>query len=443
MSYVNPISLPGQPFTSLADPTVLWHSDRYWLFVSGRQAWSSIDLVHWEHHRLDLPRTVVAPTLVEHAGTIYLSGNGRGMFAAPHPLGPWQEMGPVVGANGSPIEWVDPMLFVDDERVYCYHNLAKRPGTLGVFVTELDPAAGLRRARSDTIHCFGHVPEHTWERWGDANEFAEVAWIEAPWMIKYGGQYHLQYSGAGTEWRSYAVGVYTSRSPTGPFTYDGRSPLLRRRGGLLDGPGHHAIVRGPGGALFNLYHVLFRNEGRFDRRLALDPVSFDERGRLLLHGPSETPCRVPGSAAAVAGGDLGWRPLATDKPARASSEAPGRGAAYAVDPSVRTWWQAADAVFPQWLEVDLAGEMCVRAFRIIFAPTHAPGCALGGAYRYTFEGSLDSAGYRVLFDGRSGSDDRDVQYHELEPTRVRFIRVRLEAGYDGAPAGIIDISPFG
>src|SRR5262245_8114089 len=111
-SYTNPFSLPGQPFASLADPTILRHEDRFYLFASGRQAWSSRDLVSWEHHTVALPKSVVAPSLIEHDGTFYLSGNGVGIFEAPHPLGPWHYAGDVLNQEGSKLDWADPMFFV-------------------------------------------------------------------------------------------------------------------------------------------------------------------------------------------------------------------------------------------------------------------------------------------------------------------------------------------
>jgi hypothetical protein len=441
-SYANPFSLPGAPFASLADPTLLWHEGRCYLFVTAHQAWSSVDLVSWDEHAVQLPKKVVAPALVEHKGTFYLSGNGAGIFEAPHPLGPWRYAGDVETVQGSRLAWADPMFFVDDDqRVYAYHNVVTGVGTDGVYVTELDPSAGLRRARSETRHCFAYVHQHRWERWGDANEFSEVAWIEAPWMTKHRGRYYLQYSGAGTEWRTYAIGLYTSESPLGPFVYDERSPLLRQRVGLLVGTGHHALVRGPKGGLYNFYHVLFRNGSRFDRRLALDRADFDDEGHLVLAGPSETPQPFPDEEPGAAR-DLGWLPLCTDKPVRASSAAPGRDPEHAVDQYVRTWWQAADASWPQWLEVDLLGSFVLRAFRVIFAPTQARGVVLRGSCAYRIEASADGARFDTIFEVAPG-DDRDIQYYEFKTASARKVRIMMMGGYEGAAAGIIDFSVFG
>ena len=123
-----------------------------------------------------------------------------------------------------------------------------------------------------------------------------MAWIEGPWVTKHDGVYHLQYSGCGTEWDSYAIGVYQSSSPTGPFAYVESSPILRHSGGLIRGTGHHAMARDKSGKLWMLYHVLFGNTDKFDRRLALDPVGFDERGRMFVGGPSERAALAPGVA---------------------------------------------------------------------------------------------------------------------------------------------------
>ena len=51
-------------------------------------------------------------------------------------------------------------------------------------------------------------------------------------MTKRNGTYYLQYSAPGTEWKTYAVGVYTSKRPLGPFTYAPRNPSDATRHGI-------------------------------------------------------------------------------------------------------------------------------------------------------------------------------------------------------------------
>ena len=73
-------------------------------------------------------------------------------------------------------------------------------------------------------HLFGFNPMHAWERYGEANEYPTVAWIEGPWVIKRNGIYYLEYSASGTQWKSYAEGYYTATSPLGPYTYAENNP---------------------------------------------------------------------------------------------------------------------------------------------------------------------------------------------------------------------------
>jgi len=188
----------------------------------------------------------------------------------------------------------DSMAFVDDDgRVYMYYSGRHADGIWGV---ELD--------RKDLTHFAGPAkklwtfdPSHVWERYGDNNEGTSLSWLEAPWMTKHNGTYYLQYSAPGTEWKTYAVGVYTSRSPLGPFRYAPVNPILVHKNGLINGTGHHSIVQGPDGNLWAIYTILYRNWNVFDRRIGLDPVGFDAMGNMFIAGPSESPQWGPGNAA--------------------------------------------------------------------------------------------------------------------------------------------------
>lgn len=449
-TWCNPLPLPRRPGsrgagTGAADPEAVLHEGLYYLFVTGGQAYVSKDLFTWEYRRVETPFEVVGPALALKDGFFYLAGNGcEGMLRARHPLGPWENLGEIQDHEGRRVHWADLMFFVDEDGTfYCYHQPGTGVGTDGIFAAAMDPRAGYRRALSPARKCLGFEPAHEWERFGDRNEFPDYGWIEGPFMTRRGGKYHLQYSGCGTEWVRYAVGLYTADAALGPFRYDERSPLLTSTSGLLQGTGHHGLVGAADGRLWNVYHVLVHLTGKFDRRLALDPVDFDAEGRMVFHGPSQTPRNPDGS-------DAGLVPLGVGKEVRASSQAPGRDAAYAVDDNVRTFWQASDETIPQWLETDLGAEFTVGAQRLVFAEPAARGGSRAEwkPYGYRLEASLDGKAWGTVLDRTADGPDSDIRYDEVtgegdRPVRARYLRLHITAKPSGLPVGVIDWGIFG
>jgi hypothetical protein len=442
-TYCNPLPMPESQ--SLADPTVIQFEGKWYLYAGGSGAFSSPDLVNWTHHSVKLPGPMVGPTLERSGDFFYLAGNGAGhLMRGRHPLGPWEDLGPIKDARGKPVHWVDLCFFRDDDGTfYCYHNSGSGVGADGVYVTVLDPAKNYAQALGPSKHCFGYNPAHVWERWGDANEFPDVAWIEGPWMSKRNGRYYLSYSGCGTEWRRYAVGVYTSNSPTGPWTYDDRSPILHDRGGLLNGTGHHCLTIGPDGNWWIVYHVLVHQTHGFDRRLAIDPVSFDADGRMIVGGPTETPQPAPAASGAARRPAAGLLPLTINKPATASSSGPGRTPDYAVDNYIRTWWEPADDTLPQWLEVDLAGTFSVEAARIIFSNAGIGPRSESAPYRYKIEVSADKKVWRIAVDKSANNTPCNIEYEQFAPVRGRYVRLTITAAPRDRRLGVIEFTAFG
>ncbi|MEJ7678621.1 MAG: family 43 glycosylhydrolase [Segetibacter sp.] len=187
------------------------------------------------------------------------------------------------------------------------------------------------------MHLFKFNPEHKWENQGAFNEYTNVCWMEAPYMTKHNGTYYLQYSAPGTDWKTYAVGVYRSKSPLGSFKYDETSPILKSRGGLIYGTGHHCMINAPDGSLWCVYTLLYNNWSTFERRIAMDPVTFDKAEHMVVNGPSEMPQKAPGTNKDLANNGTGSLPLSVDKVnVNASSSKPGRHPKYAIDDYLRT-----------------------------------------------------------------------------------------------------------
>ncbi len=433
LRYCNPIPispflvekarLGGKDFArSMADPTAIRYNGKWYLFPTGgmgssgkSQAWVSEDFVHWQYHPLavaDRTTTITAPTVAEYRGKFYLVGNGTGLYRSTDPLGPYEFAGNFKDAEGKPLRIFDAMIFVDDDqRVYLY--------TGGVWGVELNPD-DLTSAKAPQVRLFQGNAEHVWERRGDSNQDASRGGAtEAPWMTKRNGVYYLQFSSPGTEWKTYAVGLYTSRSPLGPYVYDARSPILVDRGGLINGTAHNSVVEGPGGTYWMFYHVLYGNQGGFDRRLAMDPVGFDAQGRMFVNGPTETPQWAPGVKPNPAlDNSTGSIPLSIDMWVRqASSSAPGRDPAYAFDNHVRTWWAPADGDATPWLAVDLSREYTIDSARTLFSD-HGLDAAKGdvsGSYQYRIEVSADNKEYKTVVDKSRNNDEGNIEFDEIPP----------------------------
>jgi xylan 1,4-beta-xylosidase len=484
LRYCNPLSIAASSRdgsamgVSLGDVTVVPEGGRYYMFCTGGGGWVSEDLVHWNYEGVEMRegRVPVAPHVAKYNGAFYMSGNSAPLYKAPDILGPYEKAGDWTDASGHPWKgesngraWngaFDVDIFIDDDnRPYLYF-----PGrsTDGIYVVALDPD-NLSRFASEPVHLFGFDASHVWERYGDANEYPDVSWIEGPWMMKHDGTYYLQYSASGTQWLTYAAGVYTSKSPTGPFVYAPVNPILRKTSGVVTGPAHGCIVEGPGGGLWQFYTIVLANPPG-GRRLGMDPVGFDGKGNLFVKGPSETPQWAPGVAPEpAAGNDSGSIPLTVNK-MRAmnaksgfSSQRPGRDAAYATDNSAGTWWEPAEEDAAPSITIDLSPAtefdpvqmFTVDSSRIMFST--GGGFRFGGgrnsraevgavvAFQYKIEASSDGESYRTILDKTGSTVTKYVEFDELAPTTCRFVRLTL-TGWPktgNSPLGIVEFTVFG
>jgi len=485
--YCNPLSIEassrdGSPAgVSLGDVTIVPEAGKYYMFCTGGGGWVSKDLVSWKYEGVDVRqgRVPVAPHVVKYRGQFYMSGNNAPLYRAPSILGPYEVVGswtdvtgkPWTGvSNGRPWEGAfDVDIFIDDDgKPYLYF-----PGrsTDGIYVVPLDPN-DLSRFAAQPTHLFGFDKSHVWERYGEANEYPDVSWIEGPWMVKREGTYYLQYSASGTQWLSYATGMYTSKRPTGPFTYAPLNPILRKTAGVVTGPGHGCLVQGPDGQWWQFYTIVLANPPG-GRRLGMDPVGFDAHGNLFVRGPSETPQWGPGAISDPArDGDAGSLPLTIGKmramnaKSSFSSQRPGHEAAYAVDNSTGTWWEPAENDAQPSITVDLGPAtefdplqaFTVDSSRILFA-TGRTGFGFGAAqpaaapappgavvaHQYKIEASSDGTTFTTILDKTQNSVTKYVEFDELPPTTCRFIRLTI-TGWprrESAPLGIVEFTVFG
>ncbi len=469
-TYCNPLSIPDYPrgklttgpesspeawfwrhakpadFRELADPTVIWHEGRWYLFPSCDMAWVSKDFVTWEHHPLTPGDIGYAPTVVRHRGGFLMTACGAGLWRAPHPLGPWTEFGGFVSPDGMLVEgWMDPMLFADDDgRLYAYWGLGA-PGILGA---ELDPDQPTRLLTAPRV-LFSFDPSHIWERGGDHNEAALTNFNEGSWMVKVQGTYYLTYASPGTEWRTYALGAYRASHPLGPFTYDTCSPFCTKTNGLVQGPGHGCLVEGPSGTLWAFYTCRVCYEHVFERRIGMDPVQVHADGRLQVT-VTETPQWAPGIRAEPGlGNDAGWLPLTYRRRSWSSTEAPGRPPFYALDQSMVTWWEPAPEDRAPWIEVDLGrAPFVLHSIRLVWKDVgldydrgRLPGPF---AWRLLAKDKTEAATWQTACDASSNAIDLLVDYRELPaPVRARRVRLEITGWPQGIRPGLVDFAVFG
>lgn len=470
LRYINPLPIEDAP--GLADPTIIRFKGAYYLFASGGMVWVSQDLVHWQHKPVTLPdrRRATAPHAFEYNGQVYLIGNDTGFFRAPQPTGPWEYLGDLKDETGNVFKPFDPMVFVDDDgRVYLYYSGRHTSGIWGVELDRKD----LNRFLTKPARLWTFNSAHRWERYGDSNEGAQVSWLEAPWMTKRKGVYYLQYSAPGTEWKTYAVGVYTSKHPLGPFQYAPRNPILVHQNGLINGTGHHSVFEGPDGNLWAVYTVLFRNWSVFDRRIGMDPVGFDKAGNMFVRGPSEIPQLAPGAASKPSiDNDSGSIPVSISRYTwSASSARPGHEPLLAFDNNVRTWWEPDPSDQQPWIMLDLGcrnpddpnQEFMIDSARIVFdsAPQfdlsnltidgHKPwfrsspvsrASALG-PYKYKLESSLDGKAFQVVVDQTANTARQSILFDQFTPVRARYTRLTITAAPKDVPYGLLEFTIFG
>lgn len=449
-SYCNPLAIPSIPvgrnagdkenagdwWREFGDPTVIRFKERYYLFPSCGMIWYSDDMIHWHFQAINLYDVGWAPTVTEKAGRLYLSASWEGsqIWTTEDPLGHWECLGEIRDENNQPLKWADPALFTDDDgTIYAYYSLGVNRG---IFVARLRDDDVTRFAGAP-VHCFAYNPEHKWERFGEFNQNPYFSHLEGASMTKYNCKYYLQYSAAGAEWRNYAVGCYIADSPTGPFRYQKRNPVLIQRHGMINGCGHNSIVEGPDGELWCFYTILMRRYRGLERRIAMDIVRFDENGEMYVDGPSETPRFLDGSYPDKVAN------LTSGQPVRATSFVPGHESGLAIDNYIRTWYEADPSDWQPSLNIDLQGRFNLMGGRFIFNEKITPHHPSPAFFGFLIEYLSDGDNWTILCDRRNADFDGHIRYETWDTVTATRVRLTITQVPSGNIPGVIDFSIFG
>jgi len=452
LTFCNPLNLEyrftgGKPSRRMAaDLVIILFQDTYYLFSTGSsEYWYSSDLVNWNmisEEESELPGRPTAPavTVVDDAVYFIPSSRRSSLFykSTDPKSGKWEL------AKKSIPGW-DPALFYDEDgRVYFYIGCSNRDPIQGV---ELDKSS--LQPKGEMIDFFkGNKEEHGWERRGDKHELPNPAWIEGPWMTKHADTYYLQYAAPGTEFKSYADGVYTSKNPLGPFKYEPYSPFSHKPGGFIGGAGHGATFQDKYGNYWRVVTMVISVLDMFERRVGIFPAGFDEDGIMYTNTLlGDFPQIIPTEKRDPFANNLAdWMLLSYGKKAEASSAIPEHWPNLAFDENVKTWWSADTSNKSEWLKVDL-GRMCmVNAIQVNFAEHNANlfGREKPIYQQYLLEYSEDEKNWENLVDKSKNVKDVPHDYIRLsQPVKTRFIKlINIHTPGDG-PFAVRDLRLFG
>ena len=447
MSYTNE---PQRDYRSIADPSVLYFNGKWYLYPSYGILWVSEDFVTWKH----IDATVYdppgySPAPMVHDGKIWLAVHSRPMFVADQPEGPFREVGKLVKPDGTEFTVMDPALLKDDDgRIYLYWaDIVKNPQGKTVVATmgaELNPKQP-NHLLTEPKFLFGFESEHEWERFGAFNQDLEKGWCEGQWAIKRGGKYYLIYSGNGTQFETYAQGVYYSdEGPLSGYVYQKNNPLTRHTHGLVSGAGHGCVVEGPNDTLWTFYTMRVCTSHVFERRIGMDRIYVDDNGELVCTGVTDTPQYAPGETEI---GDAGLLPLTFQLRARyrTTSCQEGHEGFYALEQNLNTWWQPKKEDSLPQMTVNLAANYRVSAARIIWQDTGLDyqNGVLPGPIGYRLEISKNDTDWETLLDLSDNALDLNIDFRTFEAKSGTYVRLTICNAPTGIRPGVVSFSVFG
>jgi xylan 1,4-beta-xylosidase len=429
VTYCNPLDLDYRfqlddpTRREAADPAIVFCGGEYWLFASKSGGyWHSPDFRHWifvDGKGLPIEDYAPAPAVIN--GRLYYTAfNTRKIFRADNPwTGTWTKVGDLK-------QYPDPDLFQDDDgKVYVYYGCSANGG---INVVELDPANNFKEIGNPVVCLKCDPPHRGWEVPGNDNTATGNTWVEGAWMTKHDGKYYLQYAAPGTQFHSYADGIFVGTTAKGPFTYAPYSPFSHKPTGFITGAGHSGTFQDAQGNWWRVVTMVISVRHMFERRIGLFPAGFCDDGQMFCNTwLGDYPEFLPGTKnVSPKNNSVGWMLLSYDKKAEASSERKDFPVANAFDENIQTWWSAETGKAGEWLKVDLGKACRINTLQINFADEGAQfhGKLLNDAYQYYVEASRDGSNWERIVDRSDNRRDAPQEYIQLDhPVRERYLRL--------------------
>lgn len=451
-TYCNPLDLNYRfQFTDItsyreaADPAMIRYNDKYILFVSHSGGyWYSDDLLGWNYLPVkSLPIEDYAPDAIVINDTVYFSASATVRKPFYYTTDPFRDNWTAM-RDTLPFAVWDPHFFLDDDgQKYLYWGCSD---SLPIYGVRLN--SNMQAVTEPEILIEHNPDKYGWEAPGEQNELKRNGWNEGAWMTKYNNRYYLQYAAPGTEYKTYADGVYISDSPLGPFEYETYSPFSYKPGGFAGGAGHSSTFQDNYGNYWHISTMSISIRHMFERRLGLFPAAFDKDGVLRTFTAfGDYPTIMPDRKIDFEKESLskGWMLLSYKKNAEASSAMENYPVNNAFDEDIRTWWSARTGNNGEWLSVELDDNSTVNAIQVNFADNESnlKPDSKNIFYCYRILASNDGKSWDVIVDKSNNTTDACHDYTELEmPVKAKYIKIENVKVPDGK-FSIYDLRIFG
>jgi xylan 1,4-beta-xylosidase len=451
-TFCNPVNLnyrfqesDQNPYREAADPVITIYKGKYFLYASHSGGyWYSDDMLDWKFiPNKSLPIEDYAPDVITINDTTYYmasAGEKKNIYYTTNPFEDnWRPMEKTL-----PFPVWDPNFFRDDDgKVYLYWGCSDQTP---IYVVQL--SRKMQPITEPKVVITHNTADHGWEIPGEFNEKPKNGYNEGAYMTKHNNKYYLQFASPGTEFKTYADGVYTSDSPMGPFKYENNSPFSYKPGGFIAGAGHSATFKDKYGNYWHISSMTISIRHMFERRLGIFPASFDKDG--VLHtftAFGDYPTILPDHKIDFEKENLfrGWMLLSYNKKATASSSLDNYPVKNAFDENIRTWWSAKTGNQGEWLSVELDDKVTVNAIQLNFADNDSklkPG-SKELQYCYRVLASNDQKEWKVIVDKSKNIVDACHDYIELDnPLKTKYIKIENVRVPDGK-FSIYDMRIFG
>jgi xylan 1,4-beta-xylosidase len=451
-TFCNPLNLnyrfqfaDSTSYREAADPSMIRYKDNFILFVSHSGGyWYSDDMLEWKYLPVkSLPIEDYAPDAIAINDTVYFAASAGARKPIYFTTDPFRDNWKPLNDTLPFAVW-DPNFFLDDDgQRYLYWGCSN---FLPIYGVKLN--SKMQAVTEPEVFIKHNQDKFGWEVPGEQNELTRNGWNEGAWMTKYNNRYYLQYSAPGTEFKTYADGVYTSDSPLGPFSYETYSPFSYKPGGFAGGAGHSSTFRDKYGNYWHVSTMSISVRHMFERRLGLFPAAFDKDGVLRTFTAfGDYPTIIPGHKIDFEKEDLfaGWMLLSFKKKYEASSSLENFPAGNAFDEDIRTWWSAGTGDAGEWLSIELDNNTTVNAIQVNFADyesTLTPD-SKNISYWYRILASNDKTNWEVIVDKSNNNEDACHDYIELpKPVKAKYIKIENIKVPDGK-FSIYDLRIFG